>query len=99
MLGLKTNDNSGAFRCYRTDTLRQLDFDQIQSRGYSVFEEILFRLQPVGARFAELPIVFVDREQGKSKINRQEAWTALRILTGIGLERFRGRPKSLNVEP
>jgi hypothetical protein len=70
--------------------LRRLDFDQMQSRGYSVFEEILYRLQQVDARFAELPIVFVDREQGKSKINRQEAWTALRILSGIGWQRLRG---------
>ena len=85
MLGLDTRDNSGAYRCYRCEALRRVDFRQIQSQGYSFFEEILYHLRRVDCRFAEIPIVFMDREFGKSKINQREALSALRILTSIGL--------------
>ena len=85
MLGLKTKDNSGAFRCYRTETLKKLDFDKFVSKGYSFQEEILFRLRKVGASFAEVPIIFVDRRFGSSKINKKEAVMALWLLFRIGI--------------
>ncbi|MBR4975607.1 MAG: polyprenol monophosphomannose synthase, partial [Thermoguttaceae bacterium] len=69
-LGLRTRDNSGSYRCYRVETLRKIDFDAIVSQGYSFFEELLYRLRLVDARFAEVPIVFIDRRFGVSKINR-----------------------------
>ncbi len=89
VLRLSTKDNSGAMRCYRVETLRQLDFSLIRSRGYSFFEEILFRLKEVGATFREVPITFTDRVRGSSKINRREAVRALWLLLRIGLERMR----------
>ena len=85
MLGLKTKDNSGSFRCYRAETLKKLDFDEIVSRGYSFFEEVLYRLRNVGACFAEVPIVFVERRFGSSKINKKEAVMALWLLFRIGI--------------
>ena len=88
-LGLSTKDNSGAFRCYRVETLRRLDPARIRSRGYSFFEEILFRLKRVGATFREIPITFTDRVRGSSKINKKEAVGALLLLVRIGLERPR----------
>lgn len=88
LLGLKTQDCSGAFRCYRTDVLARVDFETIRSRGYSFQEEILWRLKRVGARMAETPIVFVDRREGCSKINQREAVAALWILGRLGLENW-----------
>lgn len=88
LLGLKVRDTSGAFRGYRVSTLRKLDLASLQSRGYSVFEELLFRLQQLGASFREYPIVFVDRDRGQSKINLREAWTALRIIGQLGVQRL-----------
>jgi dolichol-phosphate mannosyltransferase len=90
LLGLRTKDCSGAFRLYRTELLRKLDFDTIVSRGYSFQEEILWRLKKVGARFAETPIVFADRERGQSKINGQEAKAAVRILFRLGVKNWLG---------
>lgn len=90
LLGLKTKDCSGAYRLYRTDMLKKLDFDTIVSRGYSFQEEVLWRLKRLGARFAETPIVFVDRERGQSKINNQEAKAALRILLRLGMKNWLG---------
>jgi dolichol-phosphate mannosyltransferase len=85
LLGLKCKDCSGGFRCYRTSLLARLDFDRVRSRGYSFQEEILWRLQRLGARFGETPIVFADRRQGRSKINKREALAALWIIFGLGL--------------
>ncbi len=85
MLRLPTHDNSGSYRCYRTETLKKLDFDKIVSRGYSFFEEILFRLKKVGATFAEVPIIFVDRRFGTSKVNKKEAINSLWLLFRIGI--------------
>ncbi len=89
-LGLKTKDNSGSYRCYRVEKLRELDFDRFVSSGYSFFEETLFRLKLVGATFEEIPIIFVDRRHGKSKINRKEAVRAIWIMSILGLRRFCG---------
>ncbi|MGI6401101.1 MAG: polyprenol monophosphomannose synthase [Thermoguttaceae bacterium] len=87
-LGLKTKDNSGSFRRYRVEALKTLDFDRFVSTGYSFFEETLFRLQRAGATFAEIPIVFVDRKRGASKINKKEAIKAVWIITTLGLKRL-----------
>jgi dolichol-phosphate mannosyltransferase len=91
-LGLKPRDCSGNYRCYRTEILAKLDFDQIRSRGYSLQEEILWCLKRVGARFGETPIVFVDRQRGKSKINLKEAANALRIIFSLGMQSLLGKP-------
>lgn len=88
MLGLKTKDCSGAFRCYRTDVLRRLEFASLRSRGYSYLEEILWRLKNVGARLEESPIIFVDREFGQTKINSREAIAALWIILRLGLKNW-----------
>lgn len=85
LLGLTPKDCSGAFRCYRTELLARLDFDQIRSRGYSFQEEILWHLKRAGARFGETPIVFVDRALGSSKINSSEAVAALWIIFALGV--------------
>ena len=83
VLGLKTCDNSGSFRCYRVSKLRELDLSLVRSRGYSFFEEILYRLRKKGATFLEIPILFTDRTRGDSKINKAEAlrslWTLLTL--------------------
>jgi len=88
LLGLAARDCSGGYRCYRTAALARLDFSTIRSRGYSFQEEILWRLKRQGARFAEYPIVFADRERGQSKINGSEAVSALTIIFQLGLKNW-----------
>jgi dolichol-phosphate mannosyltransferase len=88
LLGLKTKDCSGAFRCYRVSLLQQFDFDSIRSRGYSFLEEILWRLKRRGAKFGESPIVFVERQRGKSKIDAREAVSALKIIFALGMKNW-----------
>ncbi|HTQ39563.1 MAG TPA: polyprenol monophosphomannose synthase [Pirellulales bacterium] len=91
LLWLKPRDISGGYRCYRVAKLKELPFDQIRSRGYSFQEEVLWLLRRRGATFGETPILFADRERGQSKINRAEAWAALRIIFGLGLRNLAGK--------
>jgi dolichol-phosphate mannosyltransferase len=84
ILGLTPRDCSGAFRCYRTEMLAHVDFDEVRSRGYSFQEEILWRLKQLGACFCEVPITFVDRQKGRSKIGLRESWSALRVIASLG---------------
>lgn len=91
LLGLKSRDCSGAYRCYRISMLQKIDFDRIRSRGYSFQEEFLWHLKRRDARFAETPIVFVDRQEGESKINYREAVSALWIIFVLGMKNWFGR--------
>lgn len=90
LLGLGTKDCSGAFRCYRTSLLARIDFDSIRSRGYSFQEEILWHLKRAQAEFKEVPITFVDRQQGSSKIDTKEALAALATIFLLGIRNWRG---------
>ncbi|MDO4424446.1 MAG: polyprenol monophosphomannose synthase [Planctomycetia bacterium] len=80
LLGLSVRDISGSYRNYRVSCLAKLDFDRFQSRGYSFFEEVLWRLKLLGAKMSEVPIVFEDRVRGKSKISLKESIMAVKTL-------------------
>lgn len=90
-LGLKTKDNSGSFRCYRVSKLAEIDAHKVRSRGYSFMEEILYWCRVVGCRFGETPILFENRRAGVTKINKWEAYMALKIIAQLGVERALGR--------
>jgi len=91
LLGLKTRDNSGAFRCYRVSKLAEIDLNKIRSRGYSFQEEILYWCRRAGCRMGETPILFENRRAGVSKIHMGEAISALWILFGLGIHRLLSR--------
>ncbi|MDB5349044.1 MAG: family glycosyltransferase [Planctomycetota bacterium] len=91
LLGLRTKDNSGSFRCYRVSKLARIDLDRIRSRGYSFMEEILYWCRKVGCTLGETPILFENRRSGYSKINRSEAIKALQIILQLGISRVLGR--------
>jgi dolichol-phosphate mannosyltransferase len=93
LLGLKTRDNSGSFRCYRVSKLAELELERVRSRGYSFQEEILFWCRQAGCRMGETPITFENRRAGASKINKGEAVEALRIILTLGVDRLRGRAR------
>ena len=97
LLDLRTNDCSGAFRCYRIAKLREIDFTRFRSRGYAFQEEMLYRCARVGCRIAETPITFEDRIVGQSKINFREMLRAVRDLFLLGLDRLRDTPVRIDV--
>lgn len=85
-LRLKTKDNSGAFRIYRKQALDTLNASSVKSSDYAYLEEILWRLTKQGVRMAEHPIVFRNRELGRSKtspiLGVKVFWQILRM--GLG---------------
>lgn len=87
MLGLKVHDCSGAYRCFRVAFLREIDLESMRSQGYSLLEEMLWVLDRRGARMCEIPIVFVDRMHGRSKISYREALAALWIIFQLSWKR------------
>jgi len=91
LLGLPPRDCSSGFRCYRTELLAKMDLGAISSHGYSFEEEVLWRLHRLGARFAEVPICFVNRRHGNSKINPRELVTSAAVLLRLAAERLLGR--------
>lgn len=90
LLWLPVRDTSGAMRAYRCDLLRKFDFETMQCTGYAYLEEILWRLKHQGATFQEAPITFTERRAGTSKLNRQEALSAIRMLFRFGLKEWTG---------
>jgi dolichol-phosphate mannosyltransferase len=69
ILGVDTRDMTCGFRCYRREVLETIDLDAITSRGYAFQIESTYRTIRAGFRVAEIPITFVDRERGGSKMS------------------------------
>ena len=90
LLGLRTHDNSGAYRCYRVSKLKELDLNLVRARGYAFQEEILYRCLRVGCRLEETPIVFEDRQRGTSKVSYYEIITALWVIFVLSIDNLRG---------
>src|SRR4051812_9254038 len=69
-LGVRVRDLTGGFKCFRRAVLETLDLDAIQARGYAFQIETTYRALRHGFTVVEVPITFVDREEGGSKMNR-----------------------------
>lgn len=67
--GLRVRDATAGYRCWRRETLRQLPLERLKSSGYSFQVEMAWETVRRGFRVAEVPIVFVERTQGRSKMN------------------------------
>jgi len=69
VLGMPVHDCTGGFKCFRAETLRSLDLEQVRSNGYGFQVELNYRCHQHGFRIAEVPIVFPDRVAGASKMS------------------------------
>ncbi len=85
LLRLRVRDASGSFRNYAVEKLRVLETQEIVSRGYSFFEEVLWRLMRAEASMAEVPIHFADRRVGTSKLRWAECFRSLGVLLWLGI--------------
>jgi dolichol-phosphate mannosyltransferase len=70
LLGVPIRDLTGGFKCYRRAVLETIDLDAIDSKGYAFQIETTYRTIRAGFRVAEVPIVFVDRQVGGSKMSK-----------------------------
>jgi dolichol-phosphate mannosyltransferase len=88
LLGVPIRDLTGGFKCYRRAVLEAIDLDAIHSKGYAFQIETTYRALRKGFRVVEVPISFVDREAGGSKMSRSivlEAIWKVPLLRLMGL--------------
>ena len=78
ILGVGVRDLTGGFKCFRRATLEKLDLDSVSAQGYGFQIEMTYRAVKHGLRVEEVPIIFVDRRVGQSKMSKKiflEAFT------------------------
>jgi dolichol-phosphate mannosyltransferase len=95
MLGLHVADSTSGFRAYRADILRSLDLGRIRADGYGFQIEMVRQVLLHGGRVAEVPIRFVDRVEGKSKMSTHIVVEALALVTWWGALRLAGGVRHL----
>lgn len=89
--GLPVKDGTGGYKCIRKEVLQSIDLDKIHSNGYSFQIEINFLAWKKNFKLTEMPIVFVDRVKGSSKMSKKIVYEAvfmvwkLRIKSILGL--------------
>ena len=92
LLGLSVRDATSGFRAYRAKALRQIDLGSVRADGYGFQIEMAYRVVGSGGRVVELPIEFVDRQKGTSKMSMRIIVEALVLVTWWGVrDRIRHR--------
>lgn len=86
LLRLSPRDCTGAFRCYRVEVLREVNWASCQARGYAFLEEILCKIKRINRPMLEVPIIFCDREKGETKLGCREAVRSVVMLLRIRRE-------------
>lgn len=86
--GLPLKDSTGGFKCFRRHVLEALPLDRIKSDGYSFQIEMNFHCWKQGFRIREIPIMFVDRQVGVSKMSKKIIWEAMWMVWALRLRRI-----------
>ena len=89
LLGVPVRDLTAGYRLFRRTTLETIDLSSVESAGYIFQADLAFRTVRAGLRVVEVPIAFVERVRGESKMSRDVAWESLRRITVWGLRERR----------
>jgi dolichol-phosphate mannosyltransferase len=89
--GLPVADATGGFKCFRREVLAALDLDRVESNGYAFQIEMSFRAWKRGFRLGEIPITFVDRDVGESKMSKKIVFEAVWRVWRLRLLSLAGR--------
>jgi dolichol-phosphate mannosyltransferase len=89
--GLPLADSTGGFKCFRREVLEAIDFEKVRSNGYAFQIEMSFRAWKKGFRLVEVPIVFTDRVEGQSKMNKRIVREAIWMVWWLRLQSMFGR--------
>src|SRR5688572_2218752 len=92
--GMPFSDPTGGFKCFRRKTLQMLDLEHVRSNGYSFQIEMTHKVWRQGLRVAEVPIIFTDRFQGRSKMSMNIVEEALLMVWRLWAQNgFRRKPR------
>jgi dolichol-phosphate mannosyltransferase len=89
--GLPLSDLTAGFKCFRKQVLTAIPLDKVRSNGYAFQIEMSFRAWRKGFKLIEVPIVFTDRTEGRSKMNRAIVREAVWVVWWLRLARLFGR--------
>lgn len=89
--GLPVHDCTAGFVCYRREVLQAIDLDKVQSDGYSFQIEMKFKAWKKKFKLGEVPIVFVDRRFGQSKMNKRIVHEAYKMVWKLKFQSLFGR--------
>ncbi|HET7025718.1 MAG TPA: polyprenol monophosphomannose synthase [Gemmatimonadales bacterium] len=89
--GLPLTDSTGGFKCFRREVLEAIDLADVRSNGYAFQIEMSFRAWRKGFRLKEIPIVFVDRVEGQSKMSKRIVREAIRMVPWLRFATLVGR--------
>ena len=89
LLGIPLRDVTAGYRLFRRTTLEAIDLGSVESAGYIFQTDLAFRTLRAGLRVVEVPIEFVERVRGESKMSRDVATESLRRITLWGLRERR----------
>jgi dolichol-phosphate mannosyltransferase len=91
VLGLQVRDATGGFKCWRRSALEAVDIAGVRSNGYAFQIEMTYRAWKRGFRIRELPIIFMDRTEGESKMTKRISIEALWIVWWLRFANRAGR--------
>lgn len=86
--GMTIRDTTSGYKCFRREVLEHIDLDEVRSDGYAFQIEMNFRCWRKGYRMREIPIIFVDRRSGTSKLSRGVINEAVWIVWWLRLQRL-----------
>jgi dolichol-phosphate mannosyltransferase len=89
--GMPIMDSTGGFKCFRRRVLEAIDFERVRSNGYAFQIEMSFRAWKKGFRLLEIPIVFTDRVEGQSKMNKRIVREAIWMVWWLRLKAMVGQ--------
>ncbi len=89
--GLTLTDATGGFKCFRREVLAAIPLDKVRSNGYAFQIEMSMRAWKKGFRIKELPIIFTDRMEGRSKMNGRIVREAIWMVWWLRLQSLLGR--------
>jgi dolichol-phosphate mannosyltransferase len=90
-LQTRVRDLTGGFKCYRRRVLETIDLDAIDAKGYAFQIETTYRTLRKGFRVVEVPITFVDREEGGSKMSKSIVLEAIWMVPALRWAALRGK--------
>jgi dolichol-phosphate mannosyltransferase len=85
LLGIPVHDATAGYRLFRRATLEKIDIDSVHSTGYVFQTDMAYRTLQAGLKVVEVPIEFIERERGDSKMSRDVATESLKSITRWGL--------------
>jgi dolichol-phosphate mannosyltransferase len=94
LLGMKVNDATAGYRAYRTSALRTMGLEGVESQGYCFQIDLTLRAVRAGLKVVEVPITFVEREVGVSKMGQDIVLEALTNVTKWGVRHRVGQLRS-----